>query len=76
VSGAFYVAAAGPDPANVTTVTGRVGYELFNNSRRTGTNNPVLIAQLVADDRLRVETFPPGASLNQGFTASALVYIR
>lgn len=76
IVGAFFVADGSPDPADVTTATGRVGYRLVNSSSRVGTGVGVLVVQMLADDRIRVEAFPAGTSTSADFSAAALVYTR
>ena len=75
-AGAFFVQDGAPDPASVSTATGRVAYVLYPSVQRNTSQNRVLVVQLVADDRIRIEVFPPGTSLSANFTAAAQIYTR
>ena len=69
-----YLGDGSPDPGSVSQATGRVGYQLVSRGNRQPVR--VLVVQLLADDRLRIETFPVGTPLSADFTAAAQVYIR
>ena len=75
-AGAFFVQDGAPDPASVSTTTGRVAYVLYPSSARNTSSNRVLVVQMTADDRIRIEVFPPGTALAQDFTGDAGVYTR
>jgi hypothetical protein len=75
VAGSFVVPSGAIDPANVTVGTGKVGYSLafFVGQAPVG----VLIAQMLADDQIKVQTFSGStASPDAGFTEAALTYAR
>ena len=74
IAGAFYVEAAAPDPAEVSTATGMVRYQLFFAPQATQPAG-TLVVQMLADDRIKVEAFQ-GASASGDFTDRALSYIR
>ena len=75
VSGAFYVPDGTADPAEITPSTGVVSYRLLTNPLRAGTGVGLLLVQMLADDRIRVETFA-GSATAATFTAASLVYVR
>jgi len=75
VSGAFYVQAGAPDPAGVSVDTGKVGYQLYFTPQAQLPAGTLIVA-LLADDRIRVETFAGNAPLSIDFTSNALTYIR
>lgn len=72
----FYLGDSAPDPSSVSTGSGRVVYELFDNALRTGTGTRWLVVQLIADDRIRIEVFPPGTPAPADFAGAALIYTR
>ena len=74
--GAFFVQEDAPDPASVSTATGRVAYTLYPSPARNTSSNRVLVVQMTADDRIRIEVFPPGTPLSQDFTGAAQIYTR
>ena len=76
IAGGFWLEEGALDPAEVTPSTGRVGYRLFNNAIRAGTGDGTLIVQMVAPDRVQVETFPAGTPLTTTFTGASLFYVR
>jgi hypothetical protein len=76
ISGGFWLEDTAQDPATVTPSTGAIGYRLFTSSGQTGAGTGVLIAQMVAADRIQVETFPAGTSLSAPFTSASLFYVR
>jgi hypothetical protein len=72
-TGVFAVQQGAPDPAGVSLSSGPVTYRL---SISTGsTPSATLLVQMVADDRLKAEVFPAGATPT-GFTSAALTYLR
>jgi hypothetical protein len=75
ITGAFYVQAGAPDPADVATSSGTVAYQLFFVPQAQQPAG-VMIVQMIADDRIQVETFPSGTSTSVAFTGAALTYIR
>ena len=75
VSGAFYVPRDAIDPAGVSTAGGKIVYQLLFDPRATLPAG-VLIVQMLADDRIRVETFSGNAPLTSDFDTAALIYIR
>jgi len=75
MSGAFYVPDGTADPAEIAPSTGVVSYRLLTNPLRTGTGVGLLLVQMLADDRIRVETFA-GSATAATFTAASLVYAR
>jgi len=77
MSGAYYLADDALDPASISPASGRIGFYLHSEGfSRTGTGVGVLIAQMLADDRIRVETIRGGTSLTADFSSAALVYTR
>ena len=75
ISGAYYVQAGAPDPADVSVATGKVGYLLLSSPAAT-LGAGILIAQMLAEDRIRVQTFSGNLSLTTDFTDAALTYVR
>jgi hypothetical protein len=63
------------DPADITSATGVVSYRLFTNPLRAGTGIGLLIVQMLADDRIRIETFA-GSATTASFTDASLIYVR
>ncbi len=82
----YFVKGNAPDPATVSTATGPAKYELIQmNLGQTGqvynldTTRVmgVILAQLVADRKLKVEAFPDKSAASvTGFTSAARVYER
>ena len=74
IAGAFYVQAGAADPAEISSASGKTVYQLsfFPTQQPAG----VMFVQMVADDRIQVETFPPGTSAGAAFTSAALTYVR
>jgi hypothetical protein len=75
ISGAFYVQAGAMDPAEVSQASGKVAYQLFVVPQAQAPAG-VMIAQMTADDRIRVETLPAGTPLTADFTSAAVTYVR
>ncbi len=75
IAGAFYVQAGAPDPADVSPSSGKVAYQLFFAPQAQQAAG-VMILQMMADDRLQVETFPAGTPTTAAFTSAAVSYIR
>jgi hypothetical protein len=74
ITGAFYVQPNAPDPAAVSIDNGRIGYSLLFNPAATVAAG-TLIVQMIAGDRIRVQTFPAGTPLTADFT-DAITYVR
>lgn len=77
---AFAVSGNTPDPANVDTSSGVVKYELLQitqNGTLGNTVRGVILVQVEAGEKLKVEIFP-GKTANQvsGFTSAAVSYER
>ena len=74
ISGAFYVQAGAADPAEISSASGKTVYQLsfFPTQQPAG----VMFVQMMADDRIQVETFPPGTPAAAAFTGAALTYVR
>lgn len=72
VTGLFAVAGNAPDPVEV--VEGRVRYDLQR--ARDGSSAGVLLVELLAPDRIRVQAWPAPALANPEFDGGARVYER
>jgi hypothetical protein len=75
IAGAYYVQSGATDPADVSTSSGRVAYQLFI-VPQAQLPAAMMMVQLLAEDRIRVEAFPAGTPLTTEFTGAALPYIR
>ena len=75
-AGSFFVQDGAIDPTAVTTASGRIAYTLFATAARSSGGSGVLIVQLIADDRIRIEVFPPGTPASADFTGASNVYVR
>jgi hypothetical protein len=75
IAGAFYVQTGAPDPADVSLSSGTVVYQLFFVPQAQQAAG-VMIVQMMADDRIQVETFPSGTPATVAFTSAAVTYIR
>jgi hypothetical protein len=75
LTGAFYVQAGAPDPAEVSSSSGKVAYQLFFVPQAQQPAG-VMIVQMMADDRIQVETLPPGTPTTAAFTSAAVSYVR
>ena len=75
MSGAFYVQAGAPDPADVSPSSGKISYQLFSMPQAQQPAG-VMIVQMMAEDRIQVETFPAGTPTTVAFTSAAVSYIR
>jgi hypothetical protein len=75
ITGAFYVQAGATDPADVSPSSGKVAYQLLFVPQAQQAAG-LLLVQMMADDRIQVETFPPGTSPTIAFTGAAVAYIR
>ncbi len=73
--GAFYVADDAMDPAIVSPATGLVAYRLWIDPLRIGPGVGMLLVQMVAEDRIRIETFA-GTPVATSLTDDSLVYVR
>lgn len=75
MSGAFWIADGAPEFADVTAASGPLAYRLFANASATSPVG-VLVVEMIAGDRIRVETFAGGANGAPAFTEHALIYTR
>lgn len=69
-----YLDDGSPDPGGISQASGRVGYLLVSKGNRQPLR--VLVVQMIADDRIRIETFPAGTPLSADFTGAAQIYTR
>jgi hypothetical protein len=75
MSGAFWIANGAPEFADVTPASGALAYRLFANATATSPVG-VLVVEMIAGDRIRVETFTGNADGTPAFTEHSLVYTR
>lgn len=75
IAGAFYVPDGAIDPADVTPSSSVVSYRLLTNAARAGTGVGLLIVEMLAGDRIRIETIS-GSATTASFSSGALVYTR
>ena len=72
--GALAIAAGDPDPASVSPATGLVAFQGTGVIGRIG--DGWVLAQMLSDERIKIEFFPGAASRPAGFTAAAQEYVR
>lgn len=73
-----------PDPATVSQSSGLVSYRLFQKNppvsegnQKASTQLGVMLVQMLAEDRIRVEIFPGSSTtLPSAFSAQSKVYVR
>ena len=53
-----------------------MGYLLLDEATRGRRDVPVLVVEMIAEDQIRVETFPFGTPRSADFTSAALIYAR
>jgi hypothetical protein len=75
MAGAYYVQPGAPDPADVSPASGKVAYQLYFVPQAQQPAG-IMIVQMTADDRIQVQTFPPGTPLSADFTGAAVGYVR
>jgi hypothetical protein len=75
MTGAFFVQSGAVDPADVSVSTGLVRYQLFF-SAQAQLPAGVLLVQMLADDRLKVEAVANTSTVPSDFTERALDYVR
>ncbi|MBI2928727.1 MAG: M23 family metallopeptidase [Verrucomicrobia bacterium] len=80
-AGAYRVAGGAPDPATVSMASGKVRYKVVADGSRTGARSEadrhaIVLVQMLAEDRIKVEFFPEDRPDATEFTAAASVYVR
>ena len=75
MTGAYFVHAGAADPADVSTSSGLVAYQLFF-SPQAQMRAGVLLVQMLADDRLKVEAFANASTVPSDFSDRAMSYVR
>jgi hypothetical protein len=80
MNGLFGVQSGATDPANVSTGSDKVTYQLYATSSNSGTLNGgqagLLIVQMTDDSTIRVEAFATSTETNADFDSNAVVYTR
>jgi hypothetical protein len=74
-AGIYQPAAEAPDPALVSPASGKTLYR-FRRNENSASKAPLLLVEMVADDRVRVEFFPDPREGPVEFTSMALEYVR
>ncbi len=80
-AGAYRVAEGAPDPATVSTASGKVRYKVVADGSQTGARggadkHALVLVQMLAEDRIKAEFFSEGRTDATEFTAAAKVYVR
>jgi hypothetical protein len=74
MAGVLAIAAGDPDPAAVNVASGLVAYQ--GTRKLGGIGSGWLLAQMLAEDRIKLEFFPGATSRPAAFTAAAQEYLR
>ena len=75
MTGAFFVQAGAVDPADVSASSGLITYQLFF-SPQAQMRAGIMLVQMLADDRLKVEVFANAATPPSDFSDGAIPYVR
>lgn len=73
-NGVYFAQTGAPDPSAVSTAEGKVSYHLYN--APGGTRVGLLIAEMLSEERVKLEAFSDTVSDSRDFTAGAKIYFR
>jgi hypothetical protein len=76
MQGVFGIMQPAPDPSTVSAANGRIGYKLISPFDFPNISLGLMIVQMVANDTIKIETFPNLNADTASFDARASIYTR
>jgi hypothetical protein len=76
MQGVYGIMQPAPDPSTISTASGKIGYKLISPFDFPNISLGLMIVQMVANDTIKVETFPSLNADTASFDSRAAIYTR